>query len=160
MSAFVHIGEKGIRMSNGSWEQVVDDALTVAKALATKPHELEFITELNKRAEAFFSGYAPDLAEIFPADQQRMFWAMCFREAGRWLHLGKLDNPLRAGTPALQIFYSYWCAYLLEDSLVGSKTESIYLDEDSRLRQAAYEQHMAEIRGHQAERQSETKPDA
>jgi hypothetical protein len=148
MSACVGVGQREIRMSNGSWELVVENVLVVAREKARTDLHRSSIARLDEEQKAFYPGYNPDFERLFPTHEERAFWAMCFRDVGRWLCIGKLPNQLWGGSPALCVFYTYWCAELLSGLLRNAKIDfdyAAYWDEDTQLRVQAREEEMRRI---------------
>ena len=137
MGATVGVGGRWINMTNGSWEAVVDNALAVARERADSDLRREYVARLERQKEGFFPGYCPDFEDLFPTDDERTFWCVCFRDAGRWLCTGRLKNPLWGGSPALAVFHVYWCAELLLSLLRASGSTVPLLDEDTLLREEA-----------------------
>ena len=130
---------KYITISNGAWDIVVDSVLAVAREKAQTDIEREYVAGLEREKEGFYPGYCPDFERMFPTDRERAFWCVCFRDAARWLCIGKLPNRLWAGSPAISVFHLYWCAELLTDLLRGNEYGGAVVDEDARLREQARE---------------------
>jgi hypothetical protein len=124
-------------MSNGAWEIVVDAVLAVGRQKAQTETQREYVGRLEREKEGFFPGYCPDFERMFPTNEERAFWCGCFRDAARWLCIGKLPNRLWAGSPAISVFHLYWCAQLLLDLLKRAEFPGPITDEDSTLREHA-----------------------
>lgn len=140
MGAIIGIEDKfkAIKISNGAWEIVVDNVLAVARERASTEAEREYVGRLEREREGFYPGYCPDFERMFPSDEERAFWCGCFRDAARWLCVGKLPNRLAAGSPAMSVFHSYWCAELLTDLIKRAEYHGAVVDEDSTLREQAH----------------------
>src|SRR4051794_32254537 len=110
MGATVGVGDRWVWMSNGSWDQVVGNVFTVARERARTELHRASVARLEAERDVFFPGYDPDFESLLPTPEERAFWGMCFRDAGWRLCLGELPSGLWAGSPALMVFYTYWCA--------------------------------------------------
>lgn len=147
MGAIISLGDRWIKISNGACEKVFDDAITVAEYHAATDSERKYIERLKHERQGFFPGYCPDFESLFPTFEEREFWIRCFRDAGRWLHEGRLDNPPGGGaSPAMWIFHTYWCAELLQGTLRQADRSCMLDDQDTTLRAQARERYLAEHR--------------
>jgi hypothetical protein len=166
VGATISLGNRWIRISNGSCEKLFDDAIAVATAYVTTEVEAAYVARMCAQREKFYPGYSPDFETLFPTLEEKKFWIRCFYDAGRWLHQGRLENPPGGGaSPAMWIFHTYWCAQLLRELINREDRGWVCNDEDSVLIAAENQRSMEEyrirhagvVRRGQAERQEEAK---
>ena len=133
-------------MTNGECETILDHAIAVAEHHAASDIERESLERLRERRQAFFSGYCPNLDELFPTMEEQQFWARCFRDAAKWLHEGKLKYPSDSGaSPAVWIYYAYAVSNLMTG---GFELQ----DEDSVLRRKFHQQVLEEYAARREQR--------
>ncbi len=133
MGAIVGIDDRVIFTTNWEWECAGNDALIVAKAIATTPPEQSFVEKFEQSQRGLFSGYCPDFERLFPSLIEQKFWVRCFRDAARWLQLGRIPNE-GPDSAARRIFIAYWCADILKALVYRLDDIWIADDEDSLLR--------------------------
>lgn len=141
MGAIIGFEKRVIYTSNSEWEDVVKNAIVVARHMAKEDFENGFIVGLEKERRGFFSGYCPDFDRLFRTRVEKIFWASCFFELSRWLCIGKLPHE-EARSPARRVFIAYWCGDLLRHLLNREAGECVFFDHDTQLLRQMFDSRM------------------